>query len=448
MGCMLNYNKIIKYHMEAVCAEPLHIGNAVGSKEEVLIHPIDRIPFIQASGIAGIFRQYYLNAYDVKKTETLFGKSMGEDAETSRIRFTDGIFTSKDSFRMELRPRVSIDPVTGTNRSSMIKGTKNKAGHKFNMEYISAGSEFTFDIYLYLNDEIIEADRELEDMIAAMKNHSLQFGGQKSNGCGYVDIKSLGKICFDMKKGTDRKLWYQEHTLKKEAYTTVALNAESRLEKAYVVTLTGKTENALLVKGISSLEYHEKASDAVPMINGKGEYIIPGSSFKGAIRSQMEKIARYLHCEKIIEETFGTIAGENGIGNISFCDTVIGTREDNDKVDPSYRIHIDKFTGGVMSGSLFDEKNTYGNLTLKISIAEKNHPECSCALLLLALRDLSAGVLNLGSGFSVGKGFIDVDTIRITSPKSGREAVIQYHNNKVVDETGLVEELLASLQRR
>lgn len=447
MGCMLNYDKIVKYHVEAACAEPLHIGNAVGSKDEVLIHPIDRIPFIQASGIAGIFRQYYRNSYDDEKTETLFGKSLGEDAESSRIRFTDGIFTSRDCFQLELRPRVSIDPVTGTNRSSMIKGTGYRAGHKFNMEYISAGSEFDFDIYLYLNDEIKEAEWELEDMIVAVKNHSLQFGGQKSNGCGYVDIKSLGKISFDMKKKSDRELWYREHTLKKEAYTTVELSTDSRLEKAFVISLTGKTENALLVKGISSLEYHEKTPDAVPMMNGQGEYIIPGSSFKGAIRSQMEKIARYLHCDDVIEETFGSIGGENGVGNISFCDTVIGTKEDNDKVDPSHRIHIDKFTGGVMSGSLFDEKNSYGNLTLRISIADRNHPKRSCALLLLALRDLAAGALNLGSGFSVGKGFIDVDTIRITCPKSEREAVIQYHNNEVLDETCLVEELLASLQR-
>mgnify|MGYP000393995410 CR=1 FL=1 len=27
--------------------EPLHIGSAEGSSEEVLIHPVDRVPFIQ-----------------------------------------------------------------------------------------------------------------------------------------------------------------------------------------------------------------------------------------------------------------------------------------------------------------------------------------------------------------------------------------------------------------
>ena len=36
------YEKIIKYRVAACCTQPLHIGNAMGSKEEVLIHPIDR----------------------------------------------------------------------------------------------------------------------------------------------------------------------------------------------------------------------------------------------------------------------------------------------------------------------------------------------------------------------------------------------------------------------
>ena len=38
------YNKIIKYVIKAECREPLHIGSAEGSSEEVLVHPVDRVP--------------------------------------------------------------------------------------------------------------------------------------------------------------------------------------------------------------------------------------------------------------------------------------------------------------------------------------------------------------------------------------------------------------------
>ena len=47
MALNYSYNKIIKYVIKAECREPLHIGSAEGSSEEVLIHPVDRVPFIQ-----------------------------------------------------------------------------------------------------------------------------------------------------------------------------------------------------------------------------------------------------------------------------------------------------------------------------------------------------------------------------------------------------------------
>ena len=59
MAVNFKYDKIIKYEAVAVCTQPLHIGSAVGDKEEVLIHPVDDIPFIQATSIAGVFRNYY-----------------------------------------------------------------------------------------------------------------------------------------------------------------------------------------------------------------------------------------------------------------------------------------------------------------------------------------------------------------------------------------------------
>lgn len=57
MAAVMKYQKIIKYLVTAVCAQPLHIGSASGEKEEVLVHPTDDRPFIQASSLAGVLRQ-------------------------------------------------------------------------------------------------------------------------------------------------------------------------------------------------------------------------------------------------------------------------------------------------------------------------------------------------------------------------------------------------------
>jgi len=85
------YEKIIKYRVAACCTQPLHIGNAMGSKEEVLIHPTDDLPFIQASSIAGVCRDYFAKEYGESAAEQLFGT--GEAGCGSRICFTDGIFS-------------------------------------------------------------------------------------------------------------------------------------------------------------------------------------------------------------------------------------------------------------------------------------------------------------------------------------------------------------------
>ena len=99
---------------------------------------------------------------------------------------------------------------------------------------------------------------------------------------------------------------------------------------------------------------------------------------------------------------------------------MVGNKRDNEAAELQHRIHIDKFTGGVMHGSLFAEKNVHGDLTMKITIQEFEHADAAAGLLLLALRDLAAGLMNLGSGYSVGKGFIHVIGIEI---RRGEEAV-------------------------
>ncbi len=504
----LQYDKIIKYRATATCMEPLHIGNAMGAGEEVLVHPVDEMPFIQASSIAGVFRDYVTRAGGAEAAAGLFGtdrrsgggsgkekgtgkvedRNIGEgktgeetgnagerfgwavvqedtreetgkagerfesgkaqetSGDSSRIRFTDGIFlTDRKGIRMELRPRLAIDPVTGTCGGSVIMGTDRRAGHKFNTEYVGAGAEFQFCAYLY--DPGYQEG--VEDIFAALNGENIQFGGQKSNGCGYVRIDRLQRAVFDMKNPEDRKKWAGEESLSDGDYTdlTKELPLRSGYRNAYEITLSGRTEGELLVKGIAVMEEGENAPDAVNIRNAGGDYIVPGSSLKGAVRSQMEKIAAYLGCREVIVDTFGRKAdgaAKGSTGNISFFDTVVGEAAANDKAAVRHRIHIDKFTGGVMERALFSEKNVSGKLTLRMVISDKNKPDKSCGLLLLALRDLAAGTMSLGGGYNVGKGIVDVDTITVRG-KDGGTARIHWKTGKTEDESGLIARAMAAL---
>lgn len=455
MAGAIQYQRIVKYKVSAICTEPLHIGSAVGDREEVLIHPIDDVPFIQATSIAGVFRAYHAKAYQTERTDELFGaRRLGDNANSyeygSKLRFTDGVFMLSDDSKLwlELRPRVSINRESGTGDSNTIKGTDIKSGQKFNMEYIGAGARFEFCVYLY--DEDYHED--VEDIFAAIQAENIQFGGQKSNGCGYIKLEELKCKCFDMTVSEDRKQWAQEDVLSDECYENklIGLRQKSLQQNAYEIIIDGKTENELLVKSIAVADYGLNAPDSMNIRNAKKEYIIPGSSFKGAVRSQMEKIADYLGQPQVIKDTFGYsgTGGESGkAGNVNFYDTVVGNRIENDMAELAYRIHIDKFTGGVIQRGLFSEKNVSGELAFKVAIAEKNNPDKTCGLLLLALRDMAIGTMSIGSGYSVGKGIIAVDRITIKRNRDDAIAVIDFAQNKIENES-MITECVALVQTK
>lgn len=449
MAAGIMFHKLTKYLVKAACTQPLHIGSALGDKEEVLIHPVDDVPFIQAASIAGVLRGYYAQdqRHSREQVDELFGagKSTAGDNVSksgSKICISDGSFCGSDLI-LELRPRVSINPKTGSCEAGTIKGTDIQAGHKFNMEYIGAGAEFVFEMYLY--DETKQ--RDIDELLAALHQEKMQFGGQKSNGCGYMNLKSVKKKVFNMTLPEDRKLWASEDELEEKEYKDILSELESKELKnqvdAYEVTVTGCTEGTLLIKSIAVPDCGKDAPDCMNLRNARKDYIVPGSSLKGAVRSQMEKIAGYLDRQEIIKDTFGymgTSPKDSKAGNMVVHDTVVGNRRENDLAELFHRIHIDKFTGGVMDGGLFHEKNVSGNLSIRIIIKNRNHPDRTCGLLLMALRDLAAGVMNIGSGYNVGKGIIDVSKIMVKDLKNGEKAVIDFTDSRSADQRKLGEQ--------
>ena len=112
---IFQYDKIEKYKVTAECTQPMHIGNGENDRAQVLVHPVDGIPFIQASSISGVFRDCYTKLYGKNEAEQIFGKSSGkeEDSMQSRIRISDGIFyTENENLTMVLCRHVKINRKT------------------------------------------------------------------------------------------------------------------------------------------------------------------------------------------------------------------------------------------------------------------------------------------------------------------------------------------------
>lgn len=482
MSFGLSYKLIDKYKISCRLVQPLHIGNGDGS-ETVLVRTSDGTPFAQASGIAGALRDFYKSQHpdgtlfgDRKKAESSFGSSgsrgaeaeqadspegaSGEFEESSRIRVTDGEFV-KDTLILERRPHIRINGKTGTVLEEKTKGTDNKSGQYYAREYIGAGAGLVFYLYTYRDCREDGVPAVVNEILKGLDAGQIRLGGKKTIGCGAVTIEKALYKSFDMTSFEDRRKWASEDLMDDTDYEKkIDLSSVSlRGNTAFRITVTGRTEGTLLVKSITVPEYFADSPDSVNIQNAAGDYIVPGSSFKGNIRSQMKKIAGYLEKKgqipsavSVMEGAFGreaTVDDTGSSGSLFFEDAVVGDRKVNDRAEISHRIHIDKFTGGTIEKALFSEKDVSGDMTFRVSIL--NHEACTqfCGLLLLALRDLSIGRLSIGSGASVGKGFIEVDTIEIEDlrkePDHIGKACIHIKSGEIEDQKGLIAACLRAL---
>ena len=280
------YDHIVSYQITAICKEPLHIGGNDDRAGGILIHPVKNVPFIQATGLAGAMRDYLADEPGLQNQ--LFGSSADGTDTGSKVRISDAFFAG-NVVDTELRPRVKINRETGTCQTVQTKGGQNWSGQKFEMESVAAGSEFTFKMYLYERNH--EHEATIERILGALQAGNIQIGGQKSNGCGYVEFKELMKTDYDMTREKDRKLWRDE-SKEGQSILEELKGRVSTLDHRIHFELKGKVDSEILVKSIDVRDYNEESADAEQMRRADGELLIPATSIKGVLRSQMEKIAK------------------------------------------------------------------------------------------------------------------------------------------------------------
>lgn len=452
------YDKIVKYWISAVCDTPLHIGSADGGQGEVLVHPADRRPFIQASSLAGAFQDYYRSVYGEEgwvRRQT-FGSAA--ERQASALRLTDAVFEKAD---MELRPRLKIDRYSGTCLIEKTAGSDVPSGQKFEEEYVAQGAEFSFQAYLKgmaTESEMEKAELEeaFEACLAACDAGEIRLGGRKGSGSGRIRLKRVFKRSFRLRDWEDRRDWQREESLAEnqaEDITEAVRQKKTSSKTAYQITAVCVTEGELLVKGIAGDAGGEDLNGQ-NMQNAAGKDIIPGTSWKGILRSRAESIAEYLKLDDFAQGMFGSKSQKGGKGRSSQVwveDSVVEkTGKEGGRPPVRTRIAIDKFTGGVRYGAMVRDRPVSGTLTLSIRIRKNPQADSQCAMLLLILRDLDAGLISVGGTGAAGRGYLRIKEIQI---KGEQQAVITQENLEkraiqVEDPGGLIKRCLGALKEK
>jgi len=347
----------------------------------------------------------------------------GSQAQEGSLVISDGLF--EKTAQQMIRPRLRIDGASGTAAK----------GGKFDVAHLAKGESFRFSITWKGHCADCDEIQTVEQMLAALHIGEIRLGAQKSNGFGLVKL-SVKKRIYNLKNAGDRNAWLADS----DDGTDYELPGLAH-SGSVLFTVRGQMDSVLIKSG--ALLQQEKGSVAVN-IEENGTALIPGSSVKGAVRARAQAIASHLGIsQQTVEEIFGRGAQtgdqhDNGIaGKVRFSDVTL----EKGKKQRITRIRLDGFTGGVMRGGKFSEEPLCSHVTMRIVVP--NDP-VACRLMLYALRDLGFGLYGLGSGGSIGRGYLSKAQIIIAAPE-GRKATMSFAENHQVilkDDKGMVKEWL------
>ena len=422
---------VARISLEAV--SPLAVGS--GEKDIITDAPVARdcngLPYIPGTSLMGILR-HSMSQENIKQ---LLGYQDKEKGEGSKVIISDALLTDEngkvldglqDTDNSEYLRHFQVLPVRQHVKITQ-KGTAAKTG-KFDEQVVYAGTRFVFEIEELSVDG---KDTCFKEMLNIISSPTFRIGGGTRCGFGSMKVVSILYHTYDLTQEDDLKAYIKKTSCLEDDFELAQeFKPATALQEGWTKYTLDLTPMDFF---LFSSGFGDEEADMTPVKeerivweNGKPRFteactLIPATSVKGAIahrtayywnkltlRNVEEGTA--LDCEKCpaIIKLFGTTNNDDdtqqAIGNVILSDVLM--EKSTSKVLP--HIRIDKFTGGVMDGALFQEKVTIGkgqhsNETLYVKNDALEDSTIKEAF-EHALSDICSGLLPLGGGTNRGNG--------------------------------------------
>lgn len=439
---------------------PLVMGKGAGEwVDKAIIRLPDGRPFIPASAFTGSLKSTMelLGLYeknDQEKWEWLWGsdKKHREDIYQSHLLVHDLIPTSVDSNQSTYRDGIKINELSGIVDE----------GAKYDYEILEPGVSFPLTMEITIRERFkgkVNFKSLASDFIATIKHDAFRVGAFTAQGFGRFDVKfendesSLEAFLFDFTDGNSKRKLHEDAWF--EYLETSICNADVALPivpndlpqikfPAFQINAIFRLKSALMI-GASG---REKSKADKASIQSNGQYVIPGKSIRGAIRHRARRILkiweeqgiqiRNVDGQDLTSELFGFVK-QDGTNKSNASRGLIRVEETTiakDDVKPMLqnRIRIDRFTGGVIDGALFNSEPVWTSdkedlhLTFTIDSFKKVQDDATQKiykkLLLMLLKDLWTGDLAIGGEKNIGRGVLQ-----------GKAASIIHNNQEVASFT-------------
>jgi CRISPR/Cas system CSM-associated protein Csm3 (group 7 of RAMP superfamily) len=387
---------------------PLIIGS--GIKEFIDIEVLkdkNGKPYIPATSLIGVLKHYFENnmSENIGDDSDYFW-GMSEKIDSNTQKSIQSSFICHDLYsagaKIRIRDGVCIDP---ENQTAKDKG-------KYDFEIVDKGA--VFDVFLEVTlRRIYSKDtfkRILATIIEPLISSKIAIGAKTNSGFGKIALKNLEVIEFDFSKKDDVYRW-----LKKDFSHGISyLDPKQYVSYSKKIDVFSIEAKFALVNSIIIRAYSEKPDlpDAVN-ITSNGEFVLPGTSLKGAIRNRALKILKTIKidgAEQKINQLFG-ITGENeGKENVKSRVQVEERAIKNAMPELQNRIKIDRFTGGTIKTALFNSMPLWGGNepceSVIVNISIRNYKPWEAGLMLQVLKDIWCEDLAIGGEKNVGRGIL------------------------------------------
>ncbi len=453
---------------------PLHVGGVPDSVEADM--PLARnglgYLYVPGTSLAGVFRTWmerHFNNTEVLDNLWGFHQPKKFEGAASRILVEDAKVSLPPGLPEELWDSIGIERRWGTAANSQ----------KFDRTVLPKGS--TLDLCLHVDlpsEDTANAMRAmLGYLIKALEAGQIVLGAATTRGLGQVELISTQLREVDWTRKDSVLKWLADDTKAQTINDISLIEADKTLACRQLNILQVKIDWAPIGPLMVKASYDGIAVDILPKVSGVDgglmALVLPGSSLKGALRHQAERIVRTVLNQQdladdwldqvqvpLVEYIFGAakkpskkyksvkVAGR-GCLSVHTCyakntlcspqqwQQVEAAQTSAEKAHPLYdalndvglretpyfeqgfHVAIDRWTGGAAEGFLYSAIEPFGvewdPIEIRFDLSEDRLPSeyqaPALTLLLLLLRDLSEQRLTVGFGVNRGYGTLSAKKI-------------------------------------
>lgn len=421
---------------ELVAETPISVGSADAGDQVDLDVAIDGSGayYIPGTSLAGPMRAWLEKRVTKEIIRNLFGFTEQNDGAASPLFIEDGRIRTTNA--RERRHGVSIEDHTGVA----------KEGFFYTRALLPKGTRCRFEMELDITPGLTCEISALGLLIEALINGDILFGACKTRGFGNMKLMDAKVNYYEFSCATELDAWLNGLNASQKGLDVFKLfpPCEASKPHSHKIEIEWKPCSPLMVKsGRDGIE-----ADMLPLMTGCANGltpVIPGSSLKGALRAQANKILLTLFAADdpslepsaakhpslgLVRELFGTT---DNVGRLSFQDVYcqlkdpvsykdwLGEKEEtlNTFSVKGQHVAIDRFTGGASDGALYNARPVKKELCwdcIKMALdvsrgLDERQKNIVFAFIKLLLRDFKDGYVPVGFGSRRGLGEITCESI-------------------------------------